>query len=548
MRRFFSGRRRKEDGASSLARITQLSDYASSTGLVHELRRAADLVRTPGDPAAAWREFEQRSPEFYGLLGEIVELGPTTAAVEGFLPADVVASVNAHPLDDSLRRVSLRGYQAFGARFALARRRVIIGDEMGLGKTIEAIAALAHLKATGHRRFLVACPASVLINWTREIADRCELRAYRLHGIDRDANLRAWERRGDIGVTTVDSLHSLVVPPDVAVDMFVVDEAHYVKNPQARRSQAVREWTNRVDRVLFLTGTPMENRVEEFKCLVDYLQPGLAPRIDGTHAMAGADAFRRAVAPVYLRRNQEDVLAELPDLIRMDEWVQFGRADFLAYRAAVEDGNFMAMRRAAYAPGTPAGSAKLSRLLEIIIESAANGRKVVVFSYFRDVLGTIARVLGHTAFGPISGDVTPSARQVLVDRFSAVEGHAVLLAQIQAGGVGLNIQKASVAVICEPQVKPTLEEQAIARLHRMGQVRAVQSHRLVVNNSVDQRMIELLAAKSRLFDDFARRSEIAEASPDAVDISEVELARVVVAAEQERLAREAMARQGVEPT
>ncbi len=184
----------------------------------------------------------------------------------------------------------------------------------------------------------------------------------------------------------------------------------------------------------------------------------------------------------------------------------------------------------------------MRRLLEIVHESAANGRKVVVFSFFRDVLATVGYALRGAAFGPIAGDVPPAARQALVDRFSAVDGHAVLLAQIQAGGVGLNIQAANVVVICEPQIKPTLEEQAIARLHRMGQVRSVQAHRLLVQDSVDQRMIELLAVKSRLFDDYARRSEIAEVSPDAVDISEVELARQVVAAEQERLARDAMAR------
>ncbi|MCA1671385.1 MAG: DEAD/DEAH box helicase, partial [Actinobacteria bacterium] len=471
-------------------------------------------------------------------LGEIVDLGEDSEAAAGFLPDEVVESVNAHPLDDRFRRVSLRGYQAFGARFTLARQRVIIGDEMGLGKTIQAIAAIAHLRATGHERFLVACPASVLINWIREIAERSELTAYRLHGPERAAEQARWERLGGVGVTTVDSLHSLTVPPDVAIGLLVVDEAHYVKNPQARRSQAVRRWTARVDRVLFLTGTPMENRVEEFKNLVDYLQPGLALRIDGTRALAGAHTFRRAVAPVYLRRNQEDVLTELPQLVHSDDWVEFGRHDFLAYRAAVNEGNFMAMRRAAYSPGTPAHSAKLRRLLEIVEESAANERKIVIFSYFRDVIETISRSVD--AHAPITGSVSPTARQVIVDQFSAVEGHSVLLSQIQAGGVGLNIQAANVVIICEPQVKPALEEQAIARLHRMGQVRSVQAHRLLVTNSVDERMIELLAAKSRLFDDYARRSEVAENSADALDISEVELARRVVAVEQERLAREAM--------
>ena len=547
LRRFFSGRERQADAQAALVRIQQLVAWTESSGLAESLKGAATELRGAVDPRAAWEQFERRSPEFYGLLGEIVELGGDEEAAAGFLPADLVEQITSHPLDDAYRRVSLRGYQAFGARFALARRRVIIGDEMGLGKTIQAIAAMTHLRATGAQRFLVACPASVLVNWTREISDRSELPPYRLHGLERAANQRMWERQGGAGVTTLDSLYSLTVPAEVTVDQLIVDEAHFVKNPEARRSQAVRAWTRRVDRVLFLTGTPMENRVEEFRNLVGYLQPTLASAVDGRHGIAGPTAFRRAVAPVYLRRNQDDVLMELPDLVRSDDWVEFGRADYLAYRDAVAQGNFMAMRRAAYAPGT-AGSAKLGRLLEIVEESAANGRKVVVFTNFRDVLSTVGSALRGRVFGPIAGDVPAAQRQAIVDQFAAADGHAVLLAQVQAGGTGLNIQAASVVILCEPQVKPSLEDQAIARLHRMGQTRSVQAHRLLVADSVDQRMVEMLAAKALLFDDYARRSDMADGSPDAVDVSEVELARRIVAEEQERFARDAVARRAGPPT
>ena len=471
------------------------------------------------------------------------ERGADADAAVGFLSAELIEQISAHPLDDSLRRVALRGYQAFGARFALARRRVVLGDEMGLGKTIQAIAVLAHLGSIGKQHFLVACPASVLVNWTREINERSALRAYRLHGAERDGNQRMWERAGGVAVTTLDSMHTLAVPAEVTVHQLVIDEAHYVKNPAARRSRAVREWTHRVERVLFLTGTPMENRVDEFRNLVAYLQPQLAEAVDGRHGVAGSTAFRRAVAPVYLRRNQDDVLQELPDLIRADEWLEFGQEDAAAYRAAVQQGNFMAMRRAAFVPGTPAGSAKLARLAELVAESAANGLKVVIYSYFRDVLAAVGRTLQEwQLFGPLAGDVPAAHRQRLVDEFAEVDGHAVLLAQIQAGGTGLNIQAAAVVVLCEPQVKPSLEEQAIARLHRMGQTRSVQAHRLLVAASVDQRMIEMLAAKSALFDEYARRSDMAESSPDAVDVSEIGLARRIVAEEQERLVKERMAR------
>ena len=119
-------------------------------------------------------------------------LGGDVAAAEGYLPADIVERVNAQRLDtsrlsDSLR---LRGYQSFGARFALVQRRVILGDEMGLGKTVQAIATMAHLAANGATHFLVVCPASVLINWTREVAQHSTLPVVALHGSDRGPGRR----------------------------------------------------------------------------------------------------------------------------------------------------------------------------------------------------------------------------------------------------------------------------------------------------------------------------------------------------------------------
>ncbi|WP_460370361.1 DEAD/DEAH box helicase, partial [Actinocorallia lasiicapitis] len=487
-----------------------------------------DLARPPAHGTAAWIDFELQSPAYYALLIELAGAAPDRDRTEGFLPHEIAERVNAQPLDPAHRRVALRGYQEFGAKFALAQRRTILGDEMGLGKTVQAVAALAHLRAEGYTHFLVACPASVLINWTREITARSTLRAFKVHGPDRELALTEWAKAGGVAVTTIDGLHAL---PVGAVGMLVVDEAHYVKNPETRRARAVAAWAARTERVLFLTGTPMENRVGEFRNLVGMLQPGL--RIDTEDAVAGAQAFRRAVGPAYLRRNQEDVLTELPDLVQVDEWEEFSGPDLAAYRAAVEAGNFMAMRRAAYA--VPESSEKLERLREIVEEAKENGHKVVVFSFFRDVLATVLAALPG-AFGPIAGDVAAARRQEIADEFAAAPGHAVLLAQIQAGGVGLNLQAASVVILCEPQVKPTMESQAVARAHRMGQVRAVQVHRLLIADSVDERMLRILAQKKSLFDAYARRSDLADAAPEAVDLSDPGLARRIVEEEQRRLA------------
>ncbi|WP_275956160.1 DEAD/DEAH box helicase [Nonomuraea sediminis] len=526
-RRMLTGGRRRARAEQAVARLAELLAEETETRLLLA-QATTDLLRPPPGAAEAWIDFELRSADYYNLLAELSALAPLDrAAAEGFLPDELAERVRRQELDDTRRRVSLRGYQAFGARFALAQERVILGDEMGLGKTIQAIAVLAHLHARGTTHSLVVCPASTLVNWVREIEARSTLGAYRLHGDARDLARSAWLERGGVAVTTFDGLHRLDPAPQVG--LLVVDEAHYVKNPEARRSRAVAGWSRQVARVLFMTGTPLENRVEEFRSLVGYLQPDLRPQVT-----AGAQAFRRAVAPVYLRRNQEDVLTELPGLVHADEWEEFSTADADAYREAVGSGRFMAMRRAAYA--VPEKSAKLERLRELVDEAAVTGLKVVVFSYFRDVLAAVADSLGPAVHGPISGDLPPERRQHVVDAFTEAPGHAVLLAQIQAGGVGLNLQAASIVIICEPQVKPTLESQAVARAHRMGQVRRVQVHRLLTPDSVDERLLRILHAKAALFDKYARRSTLAESTPDAIDISDQSLAERIIREEQQRLA------------
>ncbi len=536
LRMLLAGRAKRARALTALAGVRALVDEADRAGLPESLAQTSvDLLRgTPSD-VAAWADFELRSAEYHGLLAEITGRLPDAAAAEGFLPEEIAERVRAQRLDDTHRRVSLRGYQAFGARFVLAQRKVLLGDEMGLGKTIQAIAVLAHLAAEGQTHFMVVCPASVLVNWTREIEARSALRVTVLHGPDRHDAFADWRERGGAGVTTFDALRGFPVPGGGEVGLLVVDEAHSVKNPGAKRSQAVARWAELCERALFMSGTPMENRVVEFRNLVGMLHRGIADSLGEGDAPAGSVAFREAVAPVYLRRNQVDVLTELPSLQQSDEWEELSASDEEEYREAVRAGNFMAMRRAAYM--RPEGSAKLDRLREIVREAGENGQKTVVFSNFKDVLAVVRDRLapGTEVFGPLTGSVPAGRRQQLVDDFSAATGPAVLLAQIQAAGVGLNMQAASVVVICEPQIKPTIEHQAVARAHRMGQVRPVRVYRLLATGGVDERLVRLLEAKTRLFDAYARRSAVAEATADAVDVSDTELARRIVEEEQARL-------------
>ncbi|MFE6824502.1 DEAD/DEAH box helicase [Streptomyces sp. NPDC057690] len=547
VRMLLAGQEKRARAVRAVAAIRSLVGEAERADLPELLAQASvDLLRGPSSDLAAQVDFELRSAEYYSLLAEISGRLSDEAAAEGFLPDEIVERVRNQPLDDAHRRVSLRGYQAFGARFALAQRKVILGDEMGLGKTIQAIAVLAHLAAEGKSHFMVVCPASVLVNWTREVEARCALRVMVLHGPDRHDAFADWKGRGGVAVTTFDALRGFPAPGGDEVGLLVVDEAHSVKNPKAKRSQAVALWAEHCGRTLFMTGTPMENRVVEFRNLVRMLDGGVADALGERDALAGSVAFRKAVAPVYLRRNQEDVLTELPSLQRTDEWEELSASDEEAYREAVRLGNFMAMRRAAYR--RPEKSAKLERLREIVQEAAENGQKTVVFSCFKDVLGVVQEALAATAtdgvtlFGPLTGGVPAGRRQQIVDDFADAPGPAVLLAQIQAAGIGLNMQAASVVVICEPQIKPTIEHQAVARAHRMGQVRPVRVYRLLATGGVDERLVRMLEAKTRLFDAYARRSAVAEATPDAVDVSDTELARRIVEEEQARLgmARESL--------
>ena len=533
LRSLFTFGSKRERDASALQQLDGVVE--SSRSLLANAAEGLTALDRELTDAELWSDYQRRAAAYNGVVIDIGGLELDREAAQGFLPEDVAARVSEHPLDTSLLDVSLRGYQAFGARFALAQRHVMVGDEMGLGKTVEALAAIAHLAARGRHHALVVCPASVLINWTLEVARHTRLEAFRVHGDDRAEALDAWISRGGVAVTTFDSLRSLGPPPAVELAMLVVDEAHYVKNPEAQRTQAVLAWRQRAERTLFLSGTPMENRVEEFRALVGHLRPDVADQVEAVDGLAGAAAFRAAVAPVYLRRNQVDVLAELPPRVETAEWLDFVGDDLAAYRQAVVERQFMAMRRAAFVPATTKGSAKLDRLVEIVDEALENGRKVVVFSYFLDVLDIVCDVLGEVVVGPLHGGVPAPERQALVDELTAREEPCVLVSQIESGGTGLNIQAASVVVLCEPQWKPSTEEQAIARCHRMGQVRPVDVHRLLVEDSVDERMVEVLAAKARLVDEYVEKSDLKDAAAQATDQSPLANAeRVASEAQEER--------------
>ena len=536
LRWFFTGPEKKSLALNALNAITNVVEEPSNVILFESAR--SGLAALEAAKPAPVEEFKKRSSDYYAILEEVTNVRTNTAANRHF-NQDLLDKIQAQELDTSTIKATLRQYQSFGGRFALTQGRVIIGDEMGLGKTLQAISAIAHRSISGATRFLVVCPASVITNWMREVDARSELPIIKMHGEDHKSALQDWVKVGGIGITTFDTLKSFQISDEeitsLAVDTVIVDEAHYIKNISTGRTRTIAKWLDRAPNVIFLTGTPLENRVDEFIALANLLDAKMGSELNRVALAAGPESFRKSVAPIYLRRNTEEVLKELPELIEVVEYCTWEGIDDQNYIAAVESGNFMAMRRAAFIAKPNMQTSKLERLLELVEESFDSGQKVIVFSYFRGVIEEVMKVLGERAIGPITGSVSSTQRQNIIDDFQESPTPLVLVGQIQAAGTGLNIQAASVVILCEPQIKPSLEVQAIARAHRMGQVRKVQVHRLILPESVDEQMLAMLARKQRAFDQYARDSDLADSVSDAKGISEESIAKVIVMEERRRL-------------
>ena len=291
--------------------------------------------------------------------------------------------------------------------------------------------------------------------------------------------------------------------------MLVVDEAHYIKNPEAQRSMNVRKLCTKADRILFMTGTALENNVDEMISLMSVLQPKVAYSASRFAAISSAPQFRNAIAPVYYRRRREDVLTELPELIESEEWCTLLPSERAVYEETLYTNNYAAVRRVSWNAEDLSKSCKAIRLKEIVEDAAEDKRKIIVFSFFLDTIQHVKELFGDKCVQPINGSVSPSHRQEIIDEFEKAPAGTILPAQIQSGGTGLNIQSASVVIICEPQFKPSIENQAISRAYRMGQTRNVLVYRLLCENTVDERLMDILKSKQAAFDAFADESTAA---------------------------------------
>ena len=510
LRWLFASRRQRDEAREAFAFL----ESGLESGIAAETeKRLERLRRHTGAKADVFRrDFSENPVAFTNVLEHLVpELLGNDDAVYG-LPEDLALEIRDEEVRGAGLLCELRRYQEWGVKYILHQGKVLLGDEMGLGKTVQAIAAMVSLHNSGATHFVVVCPAGVLTNWCREIKKMSTLDVIRVHGSGRLAALEAWKEKGGVAVTTYETTPLFRLPEDFRFCLLVADEAHYIKNPAARRTVNVRRLSAHAERLLFMTGTALENRADEMVALIRMLRPPIAEKIADMTYLSAAPEFRRTVAPVYYRRKREDVLTELPEMIESREWCTLGKAEEKKYEAAVLARRYADARRVSWNVDDLKDSSKAMRMLELIDEAAEDGRKIIVFSFFLDTLRKVRRLLGDRCPAQIDGSVPPKRRQEIVDAFDAAPAGTVLAAQIQSGGTGMNIQTASVVILCEPQFKPSTENQAVSRAYRMGQTRNVLVYRLLADDTIDERLTELLESKQEIFDAFADESVAASES------------------------------------
>lgn len=474
----------------------------------------------------AWQYYNLHSARIYSILDQVLPGLFGSGDTYYGLPEELAEEIKEECIFPDGLKTTLRVYQEWGVKYILHQKNVLLGDEMGLGKTLQAIATMVSLKNTGAKHFIVVCPAAVLVNWCREIFKHSKLNAIKVHGSNKRAEFKRWLRFGGVCVTTYETVKTLELPEDFTYTLLVVDEAHYIKNKNAQRTKSVIELGKKAERHLYMTGTALENKVDEMISLIDQLNPSIAEIAERYKYMASASTYREKIAPVYYRRKVEDVQKELPDLIIKEAWVSLNHMEREIYNDTLLSKSYQSIRKVSWNVDDLNYSSKAERLKNIIEDARDDGRRVIVFSFFLETIRKIREYLGDSCLPPITGSINSQKRQDIIDKFSDSEPGAVLVAQIQAGGTGLNIQAASVVVIAEPQLKPSIEHQAIARAHRMGQTSNVLVYRLLCENTVDEKLMDMLNEKQEIFDAFADES-VAAGAQDQNEVSEKTFGKIV---------------------
>jgi SNF2 family DNA or RNA helicase len=442
-------------------------------------------------------------------------------------------------------RAELRPYQREGLAFLQHIRELetggVLADDMGLGKTLQTIAHLVVEKASGRMRSpaLVLAPTSLVGNWCRELKKFApHLRVLVLRGAERH-HRRIDMPDADVVITS----YPLIVRDRAAfVGMcfhaLVCDEAQAIKNVRSQVHQAVKSLD--ADHRICLTGTPIENNLEELWALFDLLVPGL---LGDAAAFRGVFRYpiekdgnatrlaslRDRIAPYVIRRMKDQVASELPgktEIVRTielhgpqrDLYESIRLAGHALVRKAVKQrgikgatidilGALMKLRQVCCDPRlvrvsaaqAVAESAKLTATVEMIEQMLGQGRRILVFSQFATMLGLIARELSERkiAFSVLTG--ATADREQAVDVFQS--GRAdVFLISLKAGGTGLNLTRADTVIHYDPWWNPAAQNQATDRAHRIGQKRPVFVYKMIVAGSVEERMLHLQKRKQSLAD------------------------------------------------
>ena len=451
--------------------------------------------------------------------------------------------------EPSTFRGELRPYQREGLGWFHFLRRFGLGgclaDDMGLGKTVQVLALLESRRVERAGPSLVVVPRSLVFNWRQE-GERFtpELRILDHTGLGR-ARSRLELTDENLVITTYGTLRrDIAAFRELEFDYVILDEAQAIKNPSTASAKAARLLRGR--HRLALTGTPIENRVEELWSLFEFLNPGMLGTAGAFKALARARGsgieragplpnddgetalLARALRPVILRRTKERVAPELPPRVEQtlmvelepaqrrvyDELLAHYRRSLLPHVERVGMARskmkvleaLLRLRQAACHPSLiartheAAPSAKLDVLLPKLAEAAAEAHKSLVFSQYTIFLALLRERLDadSVAYAYLDGDTRD--RQAVVERFQHDAECRLFLISLRAGGHGLNLTAADYVFLLDPWWNPAVEAQAIDRAHRIGQERHVIATRLVARGTIEEKILELQRSKRDLAD------------------------------------------------
>jgi SNF2 family DNA or RNA helicase len=407
-------------------------------------------------------------------------------------------------------------YQVQGIAFLMPRHAALIADEMGLGKTMQTIVALRLLFHAGAiQRVLVVCPKPLVVNWTRELRMWAEDVPFEVVGGDTRAREATWFASKcplklvnyELMTRDADLLHD----ERVKFDVVVLDEAQRIKNRESKTAQVVRGI--RRDRSWAMTGTPIENRIDDLVNIFSFVDAERIP------PETPARMLPQYTSDCILRRVKEDVVKDIPPKVIQDVFLELAPGQKEAYDLAEKDGVVhlnamgetvtvqhvfelvMRLKQICNFDPRTGQSAKLEQLVADMAEVAESGRKAIVFSQWVEPLEVIARSL--EPYGPLlyHGKIAQRDRQPILDRFKADAGKHVILMSYGTGSVGLNLQFTNYVFLFDRWWNPAIEDQAVNRAHRLGQKSQVYVKRFISQGTIEERIAEVLERKRQLFND-----------------------------------------------